>query len=690
MAVLKYKDENGQFVTLTNYSVQPIVPVNTTGTSMSDVMSQKAVTDELNKKVNNDDLNGEIANAISSNATVKDAINSQVSDAISGDNTVKEAVDEAIADAIANASAVTEAVEDVVDEKLTAYTSTEDSDLRYAFKEHTHEVSAINGFDDAVAESVKTEITNNNSAITESINSVVEKYIYGEGGASQDAEVVTTDNLNTTLADYAKSSSLAPVATSGSYNNLTDKPTIPTTVAQLTDANDYVKDSEINTLVSNAIKTDPTVSGAVSTAVAAAISADDTVQEAVQEAIAQDATVSSKFGHVVYDSTNKKINFFANSSSSSAIEFIDATDFIKDGMVESVAINGGNLVITFNTDDGKDPISIPLTDIFNPSNYYKKTETSGATEIANALNGKANSAHNQASNTITSMAGYSKAATATEITTSDSLNTAIGKLEKAIEDATSGGVSNVSLTSGTNNGTLKLTVNSVPTDNIAVTGLGTAAYKAEGAFASSSHTHTWDSIADKPSEFAPKSHTHESGDITNFSSAIEGVVSTSTTITTRINTVVASAITDSTGSGSVNEAINNAVASALTASTGDVKEAVDEAIEANSAVIASKAVTDFYSGHNNVNSLANIPTTKRLVIAEISSSTNELSLSGNTLADGYEIHIIVKNSSSTEAAVTLPSGGKYVTVGDAIKVAASSTGEINIISDGTSLYVRGA
>ena len=43
-------------------------------------------------------------------------------------------------------------------------------------------------------------------------------------------------------------------------------------------------------------------------------------------------------------------------------------------------------------------------------------------------------------------------------------------------------VQSVSLASGTNNGTLKLTVNGTTTDNIAVKGLGSAAYKADTAF----------------------------------------------------------------------------------------------------------------------------------------------------------------------------------------------------------------
>lgn len=73
-----------------------------------------------------------------------------------------------------------------------------------------------------------------------------------------------------------------------------------------------------------------------------------------------------------YNSTTKKIEL---KHGSTVLSEIDATAFIKDGMVSDVAITSGNLVITFNTDAGKQPISIPLTDIFNPANYYDKTAT---------------------------------------------------------------------------------------------------------------------------------------------------------------------------------------------------------------------------------------------------------------------------------------------------------------------------
>lgn len=60
----------------------------------------------------------------------------------------------------------------------------------------------------------------------------------------------------------------------------------------------------------------------------------------------------------------------------------------------------------------------------------------------------------------------------------------------------------VTLASGTNNGTLKLTVGSTTTDNIAVKGLGSAAYTSSSAYAAASHTHTFASLTSKPTTIA--------------------------------------------------------------------------------------------------------------------------------------------------------------------------------------------
>ena len=77
-----------------------------------------------------------------------------------------------------------------------------------------------------------------------------------------------------------------------------------------------------------------------------------------------------------YDSNAKTINF--KNYNNEVISTIDATDFIKDGMVDNVeikVIDGKKyLAITFNTDAGKEEIDIELDDIFNPDNYYTKDE----------------------------------------------------------------------------------------------------------------------------------------------------------------------------------------------------------------------------------------------------------------------------------------------------------------------------
>ena len=100
--------------------------------------------------------------------------------------------------------------------------------------------------------------------------------------------------------------------------------------------------------------------------------------------------VGTAFSGVSYNSGTKKIVF--NKISGETVE-LDATAFIKDGMVDNVVItsitSGASqvtvLAITFNCDAGKEEIDIPISDIFNASNYYTKTETDDA--IGTAISG---------------------------------------------------------------------------------------------------------------------------------------------------------------------------------------------------------------------------------------------------------------------------------------------------------------
>lgn len=101
------------------------------------------------------------------------------------------------------------------------------------------------------------------------------------------------------------------------------------------------------------------------------------------------ADVEGFFGAVDYDSTSKRINFYNTSTGGTVLGYVDATDFIKDGMVSNVEIKevtgkGTCLVITFNSDSGKQAIEIPISQIFDASNYYTKDEVDA--ELAKKAN----------------------------------------------------------------------------------------------------------------------------------------------------------------------------------------------------------------------------------------------------------------------------------------------------------------
>ena len=97
------------------------------------------------------------------------------------------------------------------------------------------------------------------------------------------------------------------------------------------------------------------------------------------------ADIEGLFGYSEYDQETHRINF-KNTSTGSVISYIDASPFIVDGMVKNVeikdvTIEGASvkcLVISFNTDAGKQDINIPISQVFDASNYYTKSQTDSA------------------------------------------------------------------------------------------------------------------------------------------------------------------------------------------------------------------------------------------------------------------------------------------------------------------------
>ena len=114
---------------------------------------------------------------------------------------------------------------------------------------------------------------------------------------------------------------------------------------------------------------------------------------------------------LAYDSKTKKIEL--RNANGETISEIDATTFVKDGMLDIVTLTDGNLYFVFNTDAGKETIIVPLSDFFDASQYYTKSEINGnyytKKEINNGYYPKseidggyiANASYNNATNTLT-------------------------------------------------------------------------------------------------------------------------------------------------------------------------------------------------------------------------------------------------------------------------------------------------
>lgn len=121
-------------------------------------------------------------------------------------------------------------------------------------------------------------------------------------------------------------------------------------------------------------ETDPTVPAWAKAANKPSYTASEVGAMATSERNNYLSTATTYFDDVEYDSNTKRINFKKNNS---VIDYVDATAFIKDGMVSSVTVSNGNLVVSFNTDAGREDITLGLTQIFNPNNYYDKTTSDG-------------------------------------------------------------------------------------------------------------------------------------------------------------------------------------------------------------------------------------------------------------------------------------------------------------------------
>ena len=204
------------------------------------------------------------------------------------------------------------------------------------------------------------------SSVSSSMSTIISGLNLGTASTKNfSTDMNTPENLPTTSAitSYISNQGFAttsqiPTKTSKLDNDsgfitAKDLPKVPAVVSAFTNDAGYITSAALPTQVSDLMN----ASGFIT----------DSDVSITNKALASEAVYSG-----TYDSNSKKI-LLKNKANTTLAE-IDATAFIKDGMVSQVEVSNGNLVITFNTDAGKNPISVPISDIFDANNYYTKTE----------------------------------------------------------------------------------------------------------------------------------------------------------------------------------------------------------------------------------------------------------------------------------------------------------------------------
>lgn len=201
------------------------------------------------------------------------------------------------------------------------------------------------------------DLTNDSGFITSSSLPTKTSNLTNDSGfiTAQDIPSIPSKTSDLTNDSGFITSSSLPTKTSDLTNDsgYITSASLPTQVSDLKNDSEFITASSLPTKVSDLTND----SGFIT----------DSDSAITNKALASEAVYSG-----TYDSNSKKI-LLKNKANTTLAE-IDATAFIKDGMVSQVEVSNGNLVITFNTDAGKNPISVPISDIFDANNYYTKTE----------------------------------------------------------------------------------------------------------------------------------------------------------------------------------------------------------------------------------------------------------------------------------------------------------------------------
>ncbi len=407
-----------------------------------------AITNETNRATSaetalNEALTDEVNRATSAETTLDEKIVAETNRAISAETALNEALQAETNRATSAETALNDKIE-VVSGNVISETSRATT-AENALSGAIDSVSAITSGDvETLTQAIANEVSRATSAETE-INTIIEdnelitsqalNYInarlddsYTELDERVDQEIADRiADVNTEEARAISAETALDVKIDTVSGNVISETTRATTAENaLSGAIDSISATTSGSVEELDAKIDQEIADRT-----ADVDAEETRAKGVEDVLsgAIDTLDVRFFDDAKYEASgNTKVINFYNGNVVKAT--IDASDFIVDGMVEDVRIENGYLVIDFNTASGKQDIQIPLTDIFNPNNYYTKSETSGATEIATALAQKLNisdfNAYSAATDTlINSKASQSDLNTLNGVVTAHTANTTV-------------------------------------------------------------------------------------------------------------------------------------------------------------------------------------------------------------------------------------------------------------------------
>lgn len=303
-------------------------------------------------------------------------------------------------------------------------------------------------------------------AITAATGALAESIAEQHYQTSGDVQNAISGKASTDYVDQSVSGKADTTAVTQSINEATSgKANISDVVADIS----FQKKSGQNALTYSLKKGSSWSPGVEAFTVGTGLTMDDKTVKVDFTKVAKPSDIPSVTGYpdaVAYDTNSKEMKFYHGGTSGSEVFSFDASPFLIDGMVQNVEIkdvagSGTCLVISFNTDAGKQNINIPISSIFDASNYYTKAQVDGE------LSGKTNNSTFTAYTASTATEIGNKADTTamtqaiSEATSGKADTTAV---TQAISEATSGkadsstveGISNV-LTAHTANTTVHVT-----------------------------------------------------------------------------------------------------------------------------------------------------------------------------------------------------------------------------------------